>query len=131
MDLGITGAMNLPVVERLREVHRATPPGTKQRLNAALPVIAQLESMVTPVIEGNTLYFLLKVGSFIRKDLPSPDKVRTRWNAFKFKMRKDPKFVKLVADTLPEIAANYTASNIMSLVTDQRFLNLLEAANDR
>lgn len=129
MSLGISGAMNLPVVERLREVHRATPPGTKQRLNAALPVIAQLETMVTPIIDGVALTVLLKIGSAMRRDLPTPDKVRVRWAAFRVKMRKDPKFVRLVADTLPAIAANYTASNVMSLVSDQMFLDLLEAAH--
>ena len=56
------GAMNLPVVERLRAVHRSTKPGTKERVQAALPVIAELERSLDPVINGIGLGALLSIG---------------------------------------------------------------------
>lgn len=127
MNLGtLTGAMNLPVVERLRAVHRKTRPGTRERVTAALPVIAELEKSLDPVINGVGLGALLGIGRMVRKDLPSADKVRNQFGRCKLKLRNDGNFVRYVADALPGIAAKYSSSNIMDIVRDPQFLELLK-----
>lgn len=127
MNLGtLTGAMNLPVVERLRAVHRKTRPGTRERVTAALPVIAELEKSLDPVINGVGLGALLGIGRMVRKDLPSADKVRSQFGRCKLKLRNDGNFVRYVADALPGIAAKYSSSNIMDIVRDPQFLELLK-----
>ncbi|MFX2611667.1 hypothetical protein [Enterobacter mori] len=120
------GAMNLPVVERLRAVHRKTWPGTKERINAALPVIAELEKSLDPVINGVGLGALLSVGRLVRKDLPSADTVRARFKGCKRKLRSDSGFVGYVADVLPGITAKYSSTNIMDIAQDLQFLKLLK-----
>ncbi|HAV8640564.1 TPA: hypothetical protein JZ953_002352 [Escherichia coli] len=127
MNLGtLTGAMNLPVVERLRAVHRKTRPGTRERVNAAVPVIAELEKSLDPVINGVGLGALLGIGRMVRKDLPSADKVRHQFGRCKLKLRNDGNFVRYVADALPGIAAKYSSSNIMDIVRDPQFIELLK-----
>lgn len=127
MDLSsLTGSWNLPVVGRLRAVHKSTKPGTKERMQAALPVIAELEKSLDPVINGVGLGALLGIGRMVRKDIPSADKVRAQFGRCKQKLRKDGNFVRYVADALPGIAAKYSSSNIMEIVRDPQFLELLK-----
>lgn len=127
MNLGaLTGAMNLPVVERLRAVHRKTKPGTKERINAALPVIAELERSLDPIINGVGLGALLSIGRVMRKDLPSAERLRTQFSGCKSKLRNDGAFVRYVADTLPHIAAKYDCGNVMNIIHDPQFLELLK-----
>lgn len=127
MNLGtLAGAMNLPVVERLRAVHRSTRPGTKERVQAAIPVISELETALNPIIHGVGLGALLSMGRVFRKDLPAPDKLRFQFDALKRKLRNDPAFVRYLSDALPGIAAKYSTSNIMNIVKDPEFIDLLK-----
>lgn len=126
MNLGtLAGALNLPVVERLRAVHNHTRKGTKERLHAALPVISELEASLEPVINGVGFGALLAIGRAVRKDIPSAESIRVGFARLKSRLRSEPQFVRYIADTLPEIAARYSTSNIMSIVRDPDFLQLL------
>lgn len=127
MDLSsLTGSWNLPVVGKLRAVHQSTRPGTKERMQAALPVIAELEKMVDPVINGVGLGALLAVGRVIRKDLPTADKVRKQFASCKQKLRSDKDFVRYATDALPAIAAKYNSGTIVDILYDPQFLELLK-----
>lgn len=127
MDLSaLAGSMDLPVVERLRAVHHRTRPGTQERVNAARPVIAELERALDPIINGMGLGMLLSIGRVIRKDLPSPDSLKYQFNGCKRKLRTDAGFVRYVSDVLPSIAARYNSSNVLDIVYDPQFLELLK-----
>lgn len=127
MDLSsLTSSFNLPIVNKLRAVHNSTKPGTRERLQAALPVIAELEKLVEPVINGVGLSALLAVGRVIRKDLPSSEKVRQQFAGCKQKLRTDKDFVRYASDTLPAIAAKYNSGTMMDILYDAQFLELLK-----
>lgn len=116
----------MPVVGRLRAVHNSTRPGTKERMQAALPVIAELERLIDPVINGVSLGALLTMGRIIRKDLPTADKVRFQFASCKQKLRSDKDFVRYASDALPAIAAKYSSGTIVDILYDPQFIELLK-----
>ncbi len=128
-NIGMLGnALNLPIMQALKQVDRTTQPATKARIQACLPVVAELERTIDPIINGMGLTALLAAGRVVNPKFPNAQTVRDRFQSFKRKMRADPAFTRLVCDVLPSLAGRYDAGSAFQIVTDPDFMRLLEEA---
>lgn len=122
----LCGVVQLPVVNKLRTVHCNTQPGSYERAQAALPVLAELQEDLDGVLFCVGLNNVLMVGRLVHVNLPSAERLRTQYQQFKQRLMDDPVFMKRVLDVLPMIAANHSSSDIMDIVGDDEFLALLK-----
>jgi len=96
---------------------------------AAAPVISGLELELGGIIKGNKLSLLLPMLRMVNQRVPSAEQVRSGFDKFGKRMRSDPAFFSLVANTLPDIARDYGSSNFTKIADDPRFLQLLREAS--
>ena len=122
----LSGVMHLPVVGKLRTVHCSTQLGTYERAQASLPVLAEFEDNLDELLYCIGTANLLMIGRIAHCNLPSADRLRSWYENFKQRMQKDPAYRKRVFDTLPKIAAKYGSEDIMDIVGDDEFLELIK-----
>ena len=123
----LCGSLSLPVVNKLRILHCKTQPGTPERAQKTLPVLSELEDNLDMVLNCISINGVLMVGRVDHPRLPSSNRLRSLYSQFKLRLQEDPKFMRKVIDILPDIAAKYSSTNIMDIVGDDEFLDLLGA----
>ncbi|MFV0357739.1 MAG: hypothetical protein ACK5LG_21935 [Bacteroides thetaiotaomicron] len=101
-------------------------PGSYERAQLALPVLAELEESLDRIINGVGINGVLMVARMSNPDVPSADLFRKMYCNFKQRIRDNPQFMKTVIDKVPSIMARYPGSNIVNLVGDSEFIDLLK-----
>lgn len=123
----LSGSLELPVVNKLRGIELSTRPGTPERAQAALPVLAELEEDLDDVLNCVGVNGVLMVCRLNNPQLPSCQKLRNLHAKFKEKLRGESRFMRKVIDTLPAIASKYQSSNPFEIIGDAEFVNLLSS----
>lgn len=122
----LSGSVSLPVIGKLRNLCAVTKPGSYERAQAGLPMIAELEEALDAVLYSISINSILMLGRLSNQNIPSSDRLRKQYCSFKSKIHTDPQFLRKVMDDLPKIVAKYNSSNMVDLVGDDEFLALLK-----
>lgn len=121
----LSGCMTLQVVGKFRTVHDTTRPGTYERTQAGLPLIAELEEDLDQLAYSVAINGMLMLARVVNVDTPSAERFRRLYADFKNSLHTNPKFMNQVINQLPDIVARYSTNDIMYLLSDRDFLALL------
>lgn len=125
--MSLTGSMPLPVVSKFRVVQGITKPGSYERVQATLPLVAELEEDLDELFYSIALNGMLMIARMSNQDTPSSDRLRSLYCKFKGNLRADPMFLREVMDRMPDIMAKYSTDDITQIVADKEFLSLLSS----
>ena len=121
----LSGSMPLQVVSKFRNLNSRTKPGSYERAHASLPLVAELEDNLDDLFYSVSLNNLLMMARMLNQDIPSSDRLRSLYCAFKDSLHTDPAFMKQVIEQMPVITARYATDDIMCIMADRDFLALL------
>ena len=123
MSIGCT--MQMPVLDKLSNVYCSLQMDSYTRAQKLLPVMAELEEDFDAIVNGIGLNGVLMVARQANPDVPSADRFRCLYRSFKERLHDDPCFMQCVMTKLPTIVSKYDGNNIVSVLSDPEFMELI------
>lgn len=115
----------MPVLCKLNEVRCGPKADNYSRAQRLLPVMAELEEDLDRVVNGIGLNGVLTLARQTNNDVPSASRFRVLYSNFKDRLHNDPAYMQNVMQKLPEITGKYDGDNLVTVLSDPDFLDLL------
>lgn len=121
----LLGTVCLPVIGKMRKVHMNPSLGEYEKSQLLLQALAEFEDDLDQLLYSVGAPNILMMGRLSHSNLPSVVRMQAWYENFKQRMRNEPSYLKKVIEEVPKIAAKNNSEDIMDVIGDDDFLNLI------
>ena len=125
MSQCLLGTVCFPVIGKMRKVHMNQSIDTYEKNQLLLQALAEFENDLDQLLYSVGAPNVLMIGRLSHSNLPSVIRLQTWYENFKQRMRNEPSYLKKVIEEVPKIVAKTNSEDIMDVIGDDDFLNLI------